>query len=269
MNTDFTDRVKEAARSVREHTRFTPGVGVILGSGLGAFAEHVTGTEIEYGKISGFPIPTVMGHRGLLTVTSSTAVMSGRFHYYEGYTPDDVVLPVAVLHAMGVRQLIITNAAGGIREDFEPGELVLLRDHLNLMGMNPLRGPNHDDLGPRFPDMSGVYSAELRRVARRMADGEMREGVYAGLSGPNYETPAEVRMLRGLGADMVGMSTVPEAIYASYLGMEVLGISCITNMAAGILDAPLDHAEVVAIGRQVEPRFCALLSGVIDTISSE
>jgi len=269
MNTDFTDRVEKAATSVREHTHCTPAVGVILGSGLGAFAEHVTGTEIEYKQISGFPIPTVAGHRGLLSVASSVAVMSGRFHHYEGYTSDDVVLPVAVLHAIGVRRLILTNAAGGIREDLEPGELVLLCDHLNLMGMNPLRGPNIDELGPRFPDMSGVYSAELRRVARSVADGEMREGVYAALSGPNYETPAEVRMLRGLGADMVGMSTVPEAIYASYLGMEILGISCITNMAAGILDAPLDHADVVAIGRQVAPRFCALLSGVIDAISSE
>ena len=267
MEEGFRVRVEKALNSVRRSISAEPSTGVVLGSGLGSFSARLSGQEIPYAEIEGFGATSVAGHRGLLTVSEDVAVLGGRFHYYEGRSMDDVVLPVFVLHGLGINRLILTNAAGGVREGFHPGQLVLIRDHLNLLGVNPLRGPNPSGLGPRFPDMSTVYSAAFRQLARSASGLDLEEGVYAALQGPCYETPSEIRMVRALGADMVGMSTVPEALCAAYLGMEVLGISCITNMAAGILDEPLDHQEVVEIGRQVEGEFCDLLAGVVEKLS--
>ncbi|HUZ17796.1 MAG TPA: purine-nucleoside phosphorylase [Spirochaetia bacterium] len=261
-------RVRRAAESVRMSTELSPSVGLVLGSGLSGVADAIPGTEVSFTQIEGFPLPTVSGHRGVLKLNGAVAVMAGRFHYYEGHTMDNVVLPVFLLRALGVRTLIITNAAGGINRDFSPGDIVFISDHINLMGTNPLIGPNDADLGPRFPDLSRLYSPELRRAVRSRIGGRPKEGVYAGLTGPSYETPAEIRMLARLGADMVGMSTVPEAIAAGYLGMDVLGISCITNMAAGILDRRLDHAEVVATGKQVEGEMTRIILLALETLAS-
>jgi purine-nucleoside phosphorylase len=251
-----------AFESLGAHRNRAPRIGIVLGSGLGAFSQAVQGIEIPYGSIKGFPVPSVEGHGGILKLGGDTAVLSGRVHYYEGRSLDDVVFGVFLLARMGVRTLILTNAAGGINRAYSPGDLVLLRDHINLMGVNPLRGPNTGK-GPRFPDMSRVYDGGLRALASEALGKPLAEGVYAALAGPSYETPAEIRMLAAIGADMVGMSTVPEAIAARYLGMEVLGISCITNMAAGVLDAPLDHSEVMERGREAAPRFIRLLRETI------
>ncbi|MGA2612760.1 MAG: purine-nucleoside phosphorylase [Spirochaetia bacterium] len=265
MNADFTTRLDEAWQSLESATSARPDVAVILGSGLGAFAETVGGDTVPFNAIRGLPKPTVSGHSGLFKVGERVAVMAGRIHYYEGHPIDDVVLPVFLLGRLGVRTLIVTNAAGGVNRSFSPGELVLIRDHVNLQGVNPLRGPN-PDLGPRFPDMSAVYTPELRSLARSVSGTPLKDGVYAAFVGPSYETPAEIRMLAAIGVDMVGMSTVPEVIAAGYLGMRVLGISCITNMAAGILPQPLDHAEVVRGGNEAAPRFAQLLARVVDRL---
>ncbi len=262
MEADFTSRLDAAYESLSPYSDRRREIAVVLGSGLGSFAGSVKGVRIPYSSISSFPVPSVAGHAGLLVLGGNVAVLSGRVHSYEGRPMDDVVFYVFLLHRLGVRRLILTNAAGGINTLFSPGDLVLVKDHLNLTGSNPLRGPN-PGLGPRFPDMSEVYSATLRAAAQSAAGAVLREGVYAGLSGPSYETPAEIRMLASLGADMVGMSTVPEAISARYLGMEVLGISCITNMAAGVLNKPLDHEEVIQRGREAAPRFIRLLEGTV------
>jgi purine-nucleoside phosphorylase len=253
---DFSIRVRRAAESVRMSTELSPSVGLVLGSGLAGVADAIPGTEVSFAQIEGFPLPTVTGHRGVLKLNGAVAVLAGRFHYYEGHTMDNVVLPVFLLHALGVRTLIVTNAAGGINRDFSPGDIVFISDHINLMGTNPLIGPNDADLGPRFADMSRLYSPELRRAVRSRVGRKSKEGVYAGLTGPSYETPAEIRM-----------STVPEAIGAGYLGMNVLGISCITNMAAGILDRRLDHAEVVATGKQVEGEMTRIILLALETLA--
>lgn len=266
---DFPNRVRRAAESVRMLSEHTPKVGIILGSGLSGVAERLPGTEVAFSRIEGFPVPTVSGHRGILKLSDSTAVLAGRFHFYEGHPMDNVVLPVFLLHALGVRTVIVTNASGGINRDFSPGDLVLIRDHINLMGTNPLIGPNDDDLGPRFPDMSQAYSPRLRGMVQEGSNPRLHEGVYAALTGPSYETPAEIRMLERMGADLVGMSTVPEVICARYLGVEVLGISCVTNMAAGVLDAPLDHAEVVATGKRVEAQMTELVLGALESITRD
>jgi purine-nucleoside phosphorylase len=263
MNEGFARRVSAAVRSVPLQAGERPAVGVILGSGLGSFVDTVAGREVPYRRIRGFPQPTVEGHRGLLKLSGSTVVASGRFHYYEGWSMDDVVLPVFLLHGLGVRTLVITNAAGGINRDYQAGELVLIRDHINLMGLNPLRGPNPEGSGPRFPDMSQAYSRELRQVAQQAAGKPLHEGVYAAFSGPTYETPAEVRMAERLGADLVGMSTVPEVIACSHLGIRVLGISCVTNMAAGILERPLSHQEVMQTAGRIAPAFARLVSEIL------
>ena len=274
VQANFAQRVEAAVRSLPLAAGEAPAVGLILGSGLGDFADRMPGREIPYQRIAGYPQPTVEGHRGTLKLGRSCAIMSGRFHYYEGVSLDDVVLPVFLLARLGVRTLIVTNAAGGIRRSFRPGELVLIRDHLNLMGVHPLRGPNPPGYGPRFPDLSAAYPRELRQLAQeaagaaRPALGPLAEGVYAAFPGPSYETPAEVRMAETLGADLVGMSTVPEAIAAAYLGIKVLGISCVTNMAAGILDRPLEHAEVVETGKRVMPAFISLLEGILSRLVS-
>ena len=262
MDKGFAAKLDAACDSISAKHPEKPSIGLILGSGLGEFASRVHGSTVGYSEIPGFPKPSVQGHTGRLTLNPTLAVMSGRVHYYEGHSIEDVALPVFILHRLGVRTLIVTNAAGGINRSFRPGELVLIRDHINLMGTNPLRGPN-PELGPRFPDMSAAYAPTLRARALRVSPVPLREGIYAALAGPSYETPAEIRMLATMGADMVGMSTVPEVIAASYLGMSVLGVSCITNMASGILAQPLSHAEVVEQGREAAPRFRALLEAVI------
>lgn len=269
MREDFPIRVKRATESVRMLSEHTPKIGIILGSGLSGVAERLSGTEVAYNKIEGVPDPTVTGHRGILKLNDTTATLAGRFHYYEGHTMDNVVLPVFLLHALGVRTLIVTNASGGINRSFSPGDLVLISDHINLLGTNPLIGPNDEDLGPRFPDMTHAYSPRLRTIVQEVSEERLAEGVYAALTGPSYETPAEIRMLERLGADMVGMSTVPEVVAARYLGMEVVGISCVTNMAAGVLDAPLDHAEVVATGKLAEGRMTTLILAALDAVRKE
>jgi purine-nucleoside phosphorylase len=269
MQDSFPRRVEEAAGSVMSSHAERPAVGLILGSGLGSFVQSIEGTDIPYEKIRGFPVPTVEGHAGFLRLASSVSVMAGRFHFYEGRSMDDILLPVFLLHALGVRTLIVTNAAGGIKDSYSAGELVLIKDHINLLGANPLRGSNPEGFGPRFPDMTDSYSKRLRRLAGEVAaekGRELQEGVYAAFAGPTYETPAEVRMARAMGADLVGMSTVPEVIAARYLGMEVLGLSMVTNMAAGILDKPLSHQEVVETAVKVAPWLSTLLQGILDRI---
>ena len=249
-------------------TQRTPRTAVILGSGLGDFAAHVQGDEIPFHALPGFPVPTVKGHSGRFVVGNTTAIMAGRVHYYEGHSIQDVVLPVFLLHRLGVRTLVVTNAAGGVNRSYSVGELVLIRDHVNFMGVNPLRGPNPGQ-GPRFPDMTTAYDPGLRDLARSVSETPLKEGVYAAFAGPSYETPAEIRMLAAIGVDLAGMSTVPEVIAASYLGMRVLGISCVTNMAAGILPQPLDHAEVIAAGKEAAPRFTRLLTGILAKLENE
>lgn len=269
MQEGFQKRVEEAAQSVISKHDERPAVGLILGSGLGSFVQSVEGIDIPYEKIQGFPVPTVEGHAGFLRLASSVAVMAGRFHFYEGRSMDELVLPVFLLHSLGVRTLIVTNAAGGIKDSYRAGEIVLIRDHINLLGVNPLRGPNPEGFGPRFPDMTESYSERLRRLAGEVAaeqGRELQEGVYAAFAGPTYETPAEVRMARAMGADLVGMSTVPEVIAARYLGLEVLGLSMVTNMAAGILDQPLSHQEVVETAAKVAPWLATLLKGILDRL---
>jgi purine-nucleoside phosphorylase len=268
MESELAKKLDAAWTVVAARTSRTPRVAVILGSGLGDFADRIPGDEIPFQSLPGFPVPTVKGHSGRFIVGTNVAIMAGRIHYYEGHPIHDVVLPIFLLHRLGVRTLVVTNAAGGVNRAYSVGELVLIRDHINLMGVNPLRGPN-PGAGPRFPDMSTAYHPALRDVARTVSEAPLKEGVYAGFSGPSYETPAEIRMLAVIGADLVGMSTVPEVIAASYLGIKVLGISCVTNMAAGILPQPLDHAEVIAAGKEAGPRFVRLLSGILSRLEND
>jgi purine-nucleoside phosphorylase len=268
MDESLSKRLAIALDSLGGNRKRTPRIGIVLGSGLGEFASKVKGIRIPYSSIAGFPLPSVAGHHGVLTLGGDLAILAGRIHYYEGRPIDDVVFSVFFLYSLGVRTLIVTNAAGGINRSYAPGDLVLIKDHINLMGVNPLRGPN-PDLGPRFPDMSTSYSAPLRAAARKASDRPLAEGVYAALSGPSYETPAEISMLAAMGADMVGMSTVPEVIAARYLAMDVLGVSCITNMAAGILPEPLDHAEVIARGTEAAPRFAGLLEKTVRELGAK
>jgi len=249
----------------------------VLGSGLGSFADDLTdAVRISYAQIPSFPRSTAIGHAGQLVIGNSgtvpVAVMQGRVHLYEGYSAAEVAFPTRVLGRMGIRALILTNAAGGINSAYGQGALVVLRDHINLQGQNPLTGPNDERFGQRFPDMSYTYSKRFREIAleeARKLSIAPHEGVYAALAGPSYETPAEIRHLRAIGADLVGMSTVPEAIAARHMGIELLAISCVTNMAAGILDQPLNHEEVLETGRRVMGQFVALLRAVLPRISAE
>ena len=256
---------------IRSHTSRQPRVAVVLGSGLGAFAEELSDRqEIPYAAIPGWPVSTAIGHAGKLVFGKldglDVVVMAGRSHLYEGYTTAQVTMPVRVLHRLGVRSIVFTNAAGGINLSYSRGALVLISDHINLQGSNPLIGPNDETLGPRFPDMTDAYSTECRAVARQVANElgiPLAEGVYAALSGPSYETPAEIRYLRTIGADLVGMSTVPEVIVANYLGMRVLAISCVTNMAAGVLPQKINHEEVLEVGRQVRGKLVRFLKALL------
>ena len=273
MKKDFASRVSRAVDSVRGHgIKSTPGVGIVLGSGLSDLADSFGGDSIRYADVEGFATPGVAGHKGTLSVSDSVAVMAGRFHGYEGHDIDDLVLPTAVLNGLGCHTVILTNAAGSIADGLVPGSIVLIRDHINLLGFNPLKGPNDEALGPRFPDMSSIYDIALRTRIRSSADSDGRdlpEGVYAAMPGPSYETPAEIHMLRTMGASMVGMSTVPEAIVARYLGMRVIGFSTITNYGAGISDRELDHAEVVEVGRMVQSKLAGILAESVKIASSE
>lgn len=263
--------VAELHRKLPYNDERKPQVGVVLGSGLGAFASELEeAVEIDYSEIPHWPASTAVGHAGKLVAGrlngTEVIALAGRAHLYEGYTQQQVTFPVRILHALGVRSMVFTNAAGGINLGYCQGALVAISDHINLQGTNPLIGPNEDDLGPRFPDMSEAYPASCRTLARREAERlgfSLPEGVYAGLLGPSYETPAEIRYLRAIGADLVGMSTVPEVIVANHMGMNVLAISCVTNMAAGILDQKINHEEVLEAGRQVRERFTALLKAVV------
>jgi len=265
------ERAQAAARLIRTRTDAVVPVAIVLGSGLGAFAGDLTeATEIRYDEIPGFARSTVEGHAGRLVIGQvggvTVAAMQGRFHFYEGYSLEEVTFPIRVLKLLGVRTLVLTNAAGTLKIEFTPGSLMVISDHLNLLGDNPLRGENDERFGPRFPDLTSVYARRLQDIVIAEADGmglEVRRGIYAALAGPSYETPAEIHMLRGLGADVVGMSTVPEAIVARHMDMQVVGISCITNLAAGVSDKPIDHSQVMAIGERVRGDFTTLLSRIV------
>ncbi|MEK6607411.1 MAG: purine-nucleoside phosphorylase [Myxococcota bacterium] len=249
----------------------SPRVGVVLGSGLGAFAQGQGGLAIPYGDIPGFPPVGVVGHGGRLVVTERAAILAGRAHYYEGHDLARVVLPVRALVALGCGTIVLTNAAGGIDRALGPGDLVLLRDHVNLLGDNPLRGAHEPRFGPRFPDMSEVYDAGLRAMAAATAADlgvALREGIYACVPGPSYETPAEIDMLSRLGADVVGMSTVPEAIAAHAMGARIVGISCVTNLAAGRGAGRLTHADVTENAARAQPRLVALLAALVEKLST-
>jgi len=269
-------RAEAAAKFIKKKTKLSPKIALVLGSGLGGFAdEFANATRIPYSKIPHFPRSTAIGHVGQLVVGTVEGVdvagMQGRVHLYEGYSAKDVAFPVRVFARMGVKAVILTNAAGGIKKDFTQGRLVVISDHINLQGANPLLGSNDDSLGPRFPDMSHAYDKKFRELA--LAEGRrlginLGEGVYAGLAGPSYETPAEIRYLRAIGADLVGMSTVPEVIAARHSGIRILGISCVTNAAAGILDQPLDHKEVLETAERIKGQFIGLLRAVIPDIAS-
>jgi purine-nucleoside phosphorylase len=260
-----------AVNVVRSRVSVTPEVAVVLGSGLGGFASELTGTtSIGYGEIPGWPVSTAIGHAGRLIFGRldglNVVLMAGRAHLYEGYTPQQAVFGVRVLGTLGVKKMVFTNAAGGINLSYGQGALVAITDHINLQGANPLCGPNFESLGPRFPDMTEAYSSRMRTLALQAASGEniqLFEGVYAGLLGPSYETPAEIRYLRAIGADLVGMSTVGEVIAANHMGIECLGISCVTNMAAGVLPQKLNHDEVLAVGLQVRDTFVRLLKATL------
>ncbi|HVR43986.1 MAG TPA: purine-nucleoside phosphorylase [Thermoanaerobaculia bacterium] len=268
------DRIDRAAAFIRSKSPVRPAAGIILGSGLGRFADSVDDSVvIPYGEIPGAPVSGVAGHSGRLVLGRvagvPVAVMQGRVHYYEGFEIDDVVFLPRVLGRLGIGTAIVTNAAGGINAKFRAGDLMLISDHLNFFGVSPLRGKNLDQLGPRFPDMTEIYPAALREIARAVAREqklELREGVYLGLPGPAYETPAEIRAFRTLGADATGMSTVPEAIVFSHMQIPVLGISCITNMAAGVLPQKLTHAEVLETTARVEGTFVDLMRGVVERV---
>jgi purine-nucleoside phosphorylase len=270
----YYERVQEAAEWLRGRHPGQADVAVVLGSGLGGFTAALQDAQaFAYGEVPNWPAAAVVGHAGQLVIGSlggrRVLALSGRAHYYEGHDFRTVTFATRVLAALGVRTLILTNAAGGINTAFTPGTLMVMDDHINLMGSNPLVGANDERFGPRFPDMSEVYSTRLRALAADVARAQglaLAHGIYAALHGPSYETPAEIRFLRTIGADAVGMSTAPEAIVARHMGVDVLGISCITNMAAGVLPQPLVHDEVMEVARRVRAEFCRLLEGIVERL---
>jgi purine-nucleoside phosphorylase len=270
-------RAERAAKFVLLRTKLRPKLGLVLGSGLGAFADDLeSAARIRYEEIPGFPRSTATGHAGCLVIGKvdgvAVAAMQGRVHFYEGYAANEVAFPMRVFRQLGIRAAILTNAAGAINRDYSPGALVVIRDHINLQGANPLIGPNDPRFGPRFPDMTEAYREAYREIAISEAKRlgiEVHEGVYAALSGPSYETPAEILYLRTIGADLVGMSTVPEVTAARHMGIRVLGISCVTNMAAGLVQRAIDHAEVLETGLRVKSRFAALLRAIIPRIEPD
>ncbi|ASS71735.1 purine nucleoside phosphorylase I, inosine and guanosine-specific [Bacillus atrophaeus] len=264
-------KIEQAAAFIKQHAPQSPKIGLILGSGLGILADEIEGAvKLKYEDIPDFPVSTVEGHAGQLVFGTlegvSVVAMQGRFHFYEGYSMDKVTFPVRVMKELGVEALIVTNAAGGINTAFRAGDLMIITDHINYMGTNPLIGPNEADFGVRFPDMSSAYDKDLSQLAEKMAQElqiPVQKGVYTAVTGPSYETPAEVRFLRTIGSDAVGMSTVPEVIVAKHAGLRVLGISCISNAAAGILDQPLSHDEVMEVTEKVKAGFLQLVKAVI------
>lgn len=268
---EYFDKVEQAAAAVRDRIQTIPAVAIVLGSGLGPCATALqNAVEMPYRELPHWPASTVAGHDGLLTIGTLSGhpvvALAGRCHVYEGHSLQTVTFAIRVLGRLGVRTLVLTNAAGAVNPALAPGAFMAIDDHLNLLGANPLEGPNDDRFGPRFPDMSEVYSRRLQGVADRAAAAvgvALAHGVYAVMRGPSYETPAEIRALRAMGADAVGMSTVPEAIVARHMGLEVLGISCITNMAAGILPDALSHAEVVAATGRSQERMTAMLEAIV------
>ncbi|MFS0781105.1 purine-nucleoside phosphorylase [Bacillus sp. 1P06AnD] len=257
------EKMMESAQFILDKAKVKPEIGMILGSGLGVLADEIEDAVcIPYNEIPNFPVSTVEGHAGQFVIGTlsgkTVAAMQGRFHFYEGYPMEKVTFPVRVMKLLGIEKILVTNAAGGVNETFHPGDLMLITDHINFTGTSPLIGSNDERFGPRFPDMSQAYDKEYASMARETAKElglSIQEGIYFGLTGPTYETPAEVRMVRILGGDAVGMSTVPEVIVANHSGMRVLGISCITNMAAGILDQPLNHEEVIETTEKVKSEF--------------
>ncbi|GIO28510.1 purine-nucleoside phosphorylase [Ornithinibacillus bavariensis] len=267
-------KIKEASNYIENKINVKPEMGLVLGSGLGVLAEELTDTTvIPYQEIPYFPESTVFGHKGQLVIGMlegrQVLVMQGRFHYYEGYSMQQVTFPMRVMKELGIKSLLVTNAAGGINESFHPGDLMIISDHINNMGTSPLIGPNDEKLGARFPDMSESYDKEYIRYALECAKEigiQVQTGVYVGNTGPAYETPAEIRMLRTLGGDAVGMSTVPEVIVANHAGMRVLGISCISNMAAGILDQPLTHDEVIETTNKVKQDFLNFVKRIVRSL---
>ena len=269
--TSYYDRVQVAAEHIRKSSTEIPQIAVVLGSGLGSFASSLgRAISVPYSDIPHWPASSVVGHEGRLVIGDVAgrhiAALSGRAHFYEGHDLWTVTFATRVLGVLGVKTLILTNAAGGINTGFNPGDLMVIDDHINLLGSSPLVGPNDERFGPRFPDLTNVYSPRLRSLADDTAASQsrtLRHGVYVACHGPSYETPAEVRYLRMIGADAVGMSTVPEAIVARHMGIDVLGISCITNCAAGVLPQPLNHDEVIETATRVRETFIALLKGVI------
>ena len=269
-----TAKILAAAEYLRSQVALRPTIGLVLGSGLGDYADTLENAiRIPYSEIPNFPVPTIPGHSGALVFGKKcgqdVVVMQGRIHYYEGLPQQEITLPIRVLAALGVKTVVLSNACGGVNLNFEPGDLMLISDHINFSGANPLIGPNLDKFGPRFPDMSDLYTASLRKAIRQKAELSglsLQEGVYAMYSGPNYETPAEIRMFRTLGADAVGMSTVPEALVAGHCGLQVVGVSCITNMAAGVLPVKLNHAEVTETANRVSQKFRKLIDLILTVL---
>ncbi len=267
-------KAQEAFNYLAQLTELRPRVGLILGSGLGSLAKEMTEVvTVPFEKIPNFAKPTVQGHSGEVVIGRLNGIkvlaLSGRYHFYEGYPLEVVTFPIRVMHLFGIKTLIITNSCGAVNKDFKPGDLMVIKDHLNLVANNPLIGKNIDEFGPRFPDASNIYTNSLRNIAHIEANklGQtLRQGVYAWWTGPSYETPAEIKMIRILGADAVGMSTVPEALVASHMGMQVLGISCLTNMASGILEKKLSHAEVLEVASSVKNKFKNLIQNIIKEI---
>ncbi len=276
---DTAKHVELAANAIRQQTKYRPSIGLVLGSGLSALADSIQDPDvIPYESIPGWPQSTVVGHSGRLVIGTlegkTVLVQQGRAHYYEGYSMEQITLPVRVMIALGINLLVVTNAAGGINANFNPGDLMLITDHINFLGLagqNPLRGPNDDRVGPRFPDMIGTYDLTLRSLAKETAAANnfsLQEGTYAYVAGPSFETPAELRFLRTVGADAVGMSTVPTAVVARHAGMQILGISSITNKAVPDPEpgTVLDHIEVLETGQQIIPKLTTLLRGILQQL---
>ncbi len=264
--------IKESVDFIKSKLNYEPEIGIILGSGLGDMADTVEERiVIKYSEVPNLPVSTVHGHAGQFVIgklgNKKVIMMQGRFHYYEGHSMASLALPIHIMKYIGVKSLIVTNACGGVNTSFEPGDLMLITDHINFTSSNPLMGKNEEEIGPRFPDMSTAYDREYLKLAKQVGaelNMKLKEGVYMMFTGPVYETPAEVRFARIVGADAVGMSTVPEVITANHCGLRVLGISCITNMAAGILDQPLNHEEVIETSAKVKTNFIALVNGIIE-----
>lgn len=268
------DRLLKCKRIIREKTNFIPEIAIVLGSGLGNYAEKMEiATEISYTEIEGFPVSTVAGHDGKFLFgyigQKAVVMMKGRVHYYEGYEMEDVVLPIRLMKMLGAKILILTNAAGGIDSSYIPGDLMLIEDQITSFVPSPLRGKNLESLGTRFPDMSRIYDSELKAIAKKIAQKQhidLKQGVYLQTQGPNYESPVEIKMYAACGAHAVGMSTACEAVAARHMGMRILGISCISNMAAGILDQSLNHLEVQETANKIQSTFEQLISGIIEEL---